>query len=539
MNMPTSHVLPDRHASVRPPGTGLAADAFRAAERVLDLPFGAAANPLRQLGALSFHLFWIVAASGIYVYVFFDTSVAGAYASVEALSRERASLGALMRSVHRYASDALVVTMALHGARELCLGRFRGFRWFSWISGVPLGWLALASGVTGYWLVWDELALLVAVAVTEWFGVLPGFGPSLVRNFLVDEAMSDRLFSLLAFLHIGVPLLLLLGMWVHIQRITQPRTRPAAALGWGILATLVALSLAHPARSLAPADLAVVPTSLPLDWFYLAGVPLLYGWSPAGLWLLAAAATLALAALPWATFAKREPVAKVDLANCNGCARCFADCPYAAVVMQPRTDGRAHLRQAVVLDDLCASCGICAGACPSSTPFRRDDALPTGIDLPQRPLRDLRAQLEAALPRLSGAARIVVFGCDRAADVRALGDAGVVALTLPCTGMLSPSFVEYALRDGADGVVVTGCPPHDCAYRTGSHWTELRLVGLREPHLRANVAARRLRVHWAAREDAGTLAREVARFRDDLARLPAETRAGVAPRRRPAKVARG
>jgi coenzyme F420-reducing hydrogenase delta subunit/ferredoxin len=494
--------------------------AFHALERALDRPFGAAANPLRQLGALSFHSFWIVAVSGAYVYIFFDTSVSGAYASVEAMTVESRWTAGVMRSLHRYASDAFVVTMLLHLVRELAYGRFRGFRWFSWLSGVPLVWLALASGITGYWLVWDEVALFIAIASTEWLGWLPGFGPVMVRNFLAEEAMSDRFFSLLVFLHIGIPLALLLGMWVHIQRITRPRSKPEPSLGWGMLAALVLLSMAHPAVSTAPADLAQVPSQLPIDWFYLAAFPLLYAGSPGALWVLAAVGTLALAMLPWVTLARRAPPAQVDLAHCNGCGRCFADCPYGAVIMKPRTDGKAHREQAFVLDDLCASCGICAGACPSSTPFRRADRLVTGIDLPRAPVGDLRARLDAALERTAGEARVVVFGCACAADVHALASREVAVLTLPCSGALPPAFVDYALRSGADGVLVTGCPPSDCEYRFGSAWTEDRLAGEREPALRESVPRERLLLRWANPAELAMLARDLAAFRARLTGLP-------------------
>jgi ferredoxin/coenzyme F420-reducing hydrogenase delta subunit len=523
-------LVPANDALAQGVADGFGARAFRACERALDAPFGAHANPLRQLGALSFHLFWIVAVSGIYVYIFFDTSVAGAYASVEALSTEQKWAGGLMRSLHRYASDAFVVAMLLHVAREWAKGRYRGFRWFSWVSGVPLAWLAIASGVTGYWLVWDQLAVFVAVATTEWFGALPGFGPGLVRNFVADEAMSDRFFSLMSFLHIGVPLLLLLGMWVHIQRIARARTQPEASLGWGTLAALLALSVARPAVSLAPADLANVPASLPLDWFYLGGLPLVYEASPAALWALSVAATVGVAMLPWLTRARRAPVAKVDLGNCNGCGRCFVDCPYGAVVMRPRSDGRHHPRQAVVLDDLCASCGICVGACPSSVPFRSAERLVTGIDLPHLPIGDLRARLEDALGRLSGGARVVVFGCDCAADVRALAGPGVAAFSLPCAGMLPPTFVEYALREGADGVVVAACPGEDCEYRHGSQWTAERLAAQREPHLRASVPRERLLVAPTAREDLAALGHALADFRAALVDAPRRTPVATARR---------
>ncbi|MCC7059373.1 MAG: cytochrome b N-terminal domain-containing protein, partial [Burkholderiaceae bacterium] len=195
------------------PGSGPAARALRAIERVLDRTCGEHDNPLRQQGGLGFYLFWLISITGAYLYIFYDTSVGGAHASVEQLTHGQAWIGGVMRSLHRYASDAFVAVLVVHLLRELVYGRFRGFRWYSWVSGIPTLWLAVASGVIGYWLVWDSVALFVATATAEWFGVLPGFGPALVRNFISEGAVSDRLFSLVVFLHIGVPLVLLLVMW--------------------------------------------------------------------------------------------------------------------------------------------------------------------------------------------------------------------------------------------------------------------------------------------------------------------------------------
>ena len=60
--------------------------AFDYAERALDRLFGPNANPLGQLGALGYFLFWIVTVSGFYVFAVFDTGVARAFQSVEWMS---------------------------------------------------------------------------------------------------------------------------------------------------------------------------------------------------------------------------------------------------------------------------------------------------------------------------------------------------------------------------------------------------------------------------------------------------------------------
>ena len=530
-----------------------AARAWRSLERAADRVFGADINPLRQLGGLGFFLFWLIVISGGWLYVFYETSVEGAWDSVQHLTVAQWWGGGLMRSLHRYGSDAFVVVVGLHLVRELALGRYTGFRWYSWISGVPTLWLIIGSGVIGYWMVWDERALFAATATAEWFGVLPGFDPALVRNFLVPEAVSDRLFSLLAFLHIGLPLALLLVMWAHVQRLTRPRSAIHRRLAGWTLAWLLGLSLVWPAQSLAPADPQMLPDRLALDWFYLAPLAASDAGAPGLVWTFVLGITLVLMIAPWLTHAPRPAPAEVDPEHCSGCARCFEDCPYAAIAMAPHPGGRGQI--AVVDADRCAACGICAGACPSSTPFRRSERLVSGIDLPWLTVDALRQQVDAALamspgpdpvpgadpapesdstPESDSAPTILVFGCAHGAHPGSspAGSAGIETagsrvrmITLPCAGMLPPSFIEYAQRHGADGVVVAACPGDDCEYRFGSHWLAGRLAGEREPRLRAAADGTRLLQMEVAREEGVLLDNGIA----SLARGLNAARAGSIP----------
>ena len=114
---------------------------FMCAQALFNRAFGDRLNPYYHLGALAFFLFWIVGATGLHLYAFFDTSVAGAYASVESLTHAQWFAGGVMRSVHRYASDAMIVTMAIHLLRHFAFDRLRGFRAFSWLTGVVLLWM--------------------------------------------------------------------------------------------------------------------------------------------------------------------------------------------------------------------------------------------------------------------------------------------------------------------------------------------------------------------------------------------------------------
>ena len=497
------------------PAASASARLWRTLEHAGDTLAGASGNPLKHLGSLGFWLLWLLVGTGIVLYAVLDTSASGAYQSIDALSREPRQWGSLLRGMHRYSADFLVVVVLAHVVREWMLGRFRSFRAASWLTGVPLLPLLFVCAIGGFWLNWDRLGQFSATATAEWLDALPGLASPLARNFLSGTQLNDRLFSLFVFVHLGVPLLLVFGLWFHVQRISRAAVFPTRVLAVGTVFALLMLAAFMPVRSQGPADLGTVPQTLTYDWWLLFIHPLTAATSPALVWGLLGLALAVLLALPWIGVSRRavqpqalpadtgapvtshtawrpialaQPVAEVDPAHCSGCRRCVEDCPYAAITMVPHPSGRMGMELAQVRSDLCASCGICVGSCPSSTPFRSGQVLHTGIDMPQWPIDALRQQMITGLDALVGAQRYVVLGCAQGAQLEVLRATDVLTLPLVCTGLMPPSFVEYALRAGASGVLVVTCREGGCAFRLGERWTRERLQGLRQPRLRASVS---------------------------------------------------
>lgn len=483
-----------------------AATLWRALEHALDGLCGAAANPARHLGALATLMLWVLLVSGSWLYAVFDTSVSGAYSSIAGLSDAPHAPGGLMRSLHRYATDAFVLLTLVHLLREAAFGRWRHVRRVTWLTGVGVLPIAAVAAIGGFWLNWDLLGRFSAVASAEWLDALPSFALPLARNFLLDSAVSDRLFSLFVFIHIGASLLLAFGLWFHLQRLARPALWPPRAVTLGALACLFILSWLAPVTSQAPGSFAAVPADFALDWIVLAVHPLMYATSPGLAWLLGAGTLALLVALPLASSSRVPGVAVVDAAHCNGCRRCFDDCPFAAITMARHPDQRRGREVAVVDARGCAGCGICAGACPSATPFRRKTPLLSGIDLPGEPVDALRAALDRGLAARQGSAPRVVFACRCAVDTRALAGADTVVLSLVCAGQLPPSFVDYALRGGARRVLITSCRDGGCEFRLGAQWTRERLDGTREPHLRLGAGRERVTLLAAERGEEALLA---------------------------------
>jgi NAD(P)H-flavin reductase/ferredoxin len=259
-----------------------------------------------------------------------------------------------MRSLHRYASDGMLLAAVLHMGRNFVFDRYRNFRWFSWYTGVAVLWLVYMAGINGYWLVWDKLAQFVAVATAEWLDALPIFSAPLVRNFLEQGSLNDRFFSLLSLVHIGVPLGTFALIWIHTQRVPQAKTSPPKALKVGLVLSLIVLALIKPALSQGHADLDATPSILNLDWFYLWSYPLLYSWGPGKTWMLAGGITGFLLLLPFLEGKKRSKGEYEITSIASG---------RKVTAQEGETILEAALRQGLNLPYQCrdGACGACKG----------------------------------------------------------------------------------------------------------------------------------------------------------------------------------
>ena len=327
---------------------------FLRLESALNGIFGPTLNPLYYLGGITYLMFWIIVVSGFYIYAFYDTGVDDAFNSVEQLTHKQWYLGGIMRSMHRYASDGMLLFAVLHLLRNFFFDRYRGFRWFSWYTGILVLWLVYIAGINGYWLPWDKLAQFAAVATAEWLDALPIFSAPLVRNFLEQGSVNDRFFSLLSFIHLGIPLGAFAIIWIHTQRVPEAKTSPPRIITIWLILTMVVLSLIQPALSQGHADLDSAPSVLKLDWFYLWTYPLLYSWSPAKVWILVGSVTSVFLLLPFLG-AIRRGKGEYEIATV----------PAGHVVMakEGETILEAALRNGLNMPYVCrdGACGTCKG----------------------------------------------------------------------------------------------------------------------------------------------------------------------------------
>ena len=65
-----------------------------------------------------------------------------------------------------------------------------------------------------------------------------------------------------------------------------------------------------------------------------------------------------------------------------------------------------------------------------------------------------------------------------------------------CTGRIDPLFLLKATLHGADGILVMGCQPGQCHYKTGNHQARRRLMLLNTIFETLGLDADRMQIEW-------------------------------------------
>ena len=478
-------------------------------DRYANAVYGSRYNPLYHSGAVAVALLIVLIVTGVYLLFYYR--IGAPHESVGRIT-EQTFTGRWIRGLHRFASDAVLVAAAIHAFRMYAQRRTWGPRALAWVSGILLVGALLVSGWTGYVLVWDSHALVLAAEGARFLDALPIFSEPIGRSFVGESAVPSGFFFLNLFVHIAVPLSLGLLLWLHVTRVARPVLLPHRRVTIGVLTALLLLAVIWPIGHAPAADPLNMPTRVPLDWFYGGWLPLTVHMPAWSVWTIVVVATVVFTAIPWLTRPRIEELpapAVVNERHCTGCEQCEKDCAYEAIEMVPREDARGGL-VARVNPDLCTRCGICIGSCPPMA------IGPLGITARDQ-LREVRQFLANQKP---AARDVVVVGCTWSAAEQEAARTGALFFPVSCVGTIHSSTVETLLKGGAGGVLVVGCREHDGRTREGVTWAQERLFEGRKADLKERVERSRVRLVQAALTETTRLHAAVIAFAEEI-----ETRA--------------
>lgn len=183
--------------------------------RLMDKPVPRSISYFYCLGGITFSLFIMQLLTGLLLSIHYTPSEAEAYLSLQHLHRT-VPLGQLLRSVHHWAANMMVIMIVLHMIRVFVTGSYKNPRELNWIAGAILLLLTLAFGFTGYLLPWDQKAYWATVVGTNMLGSLPLIGPSLAAIVNGGPEVTNRtLLRFYSFHILWLPLFTAFFLWVH------------------------------------------------------------------------------------------------------------------------------------------------------------------------------------------------------------------------------------------------------------------------------------------------------------------------------------
>lgn len=183
--------------------------------RVMDKPVPLWINYFYCFGGITFVLFLVQALTGLLLSVHYTPSETEAYRSIQRL-HQTVPLGRLLRAVHYWAANLMVVMVVLHMFRVFLTGSYKNPRELNWIAGALLLVLTLAFGFTGYLLPWDQKAYWATVVGTNMLGSVPVIGPSLAAFVRGGAEVTGQTLLRFYSMHLlWFPLFTALFLWVH------------------------------------------------------------------------------------------------------------------------------------------------------------------------------------------------------------------------------------------------------------------------------------------------------------------------------------
>ena len=229
--------------------------------------------------------------SGLFLAIHYNNSTFLAFDSVVHLTND-VNFGWLTRTAHANGASLFFVLIYLHIGRGLYYSSYSNE--FTWISGVTILFILMATAFLGYVLPWGQMSFWGATVITNLISAIPYFGETLVYwvwgGFAVGDATLSRFFTfhfILPFILLGLVILHLvflheggssnpLGLNSNFDKIPfHPYFSIKDVVTWIVLfGRFLILTLFSPwylgdPENFLPANPLVTPTHIKPEWYFL------------------------------------------------------------------------------------------------------------------------------------------------------------------------------------------------------------------------------------------------------------------------------
>jgi ubiquinol-cytochrome c reductase cytochrome b subunit len=278
-------------------------------------------DPWYMLGGAALLFWYITIATGTVLIFFYVPDATGpiyqSWLSVRAIMEgEQGWIVYMIRQMHKYGADALIVMLTLRIYRMYFRGEFKNYNQLSFIVTVIALILAMFSGLTGYLLIWNQRALwatkvfatfptfidsfheIPTIAVffpwlgtilKETLGVLQ-IGHISANFMLAGQSIGPATLTRFYSAHFMLSILAIIAVEAYFARKGKGENGGAGRirrinLPWFAVAVfvflLVFVSIAVPVETGSPANPNITPNPILSDWYFLGLYQMMKLWKPA------------------------------------------------------------------------------------------------------------------------------------------------------------------------------------------------------------------------------------------------------------------
>ena len=183
--------------------------------------------------------FFVQMVTGFFLWAAYSANARGAWESVFYIQHEMQG-GWLLRGIHHFTAQAMVVLLVLHLMQVVIDGAYRAPREVNFWIGLILMQVVLGLSLTGYLLPWDQKGFWATKVATNIMGITPVIGPDLQKLVVGGTDYGHHTLTRFFAIHAGLLPALLIGLLVvHIyvfRRHGLTAHRPDAARDAALLA---------------------------------------------------------------------------------------------------------------------------------------------------------------------------------------------------------------------------------------------------------------------------------------------------------------
>nr|YP_009441693.1 cytochrome b [Usechus lacerta]AOY39212.1 cytochrome b [Usechus lacerta] len=258
---------------------------------LIDLPTPSNISTLWNFGSLLGLCMMIQILTGIFLAMHYCPNVDMAFNSIIHICRD-VNFGWMIRTIHANGASFFFICIYMHIGRGMYYSSYNLLH--TWLIGVIIMFLIMATGFLGYVLPWGQMSFWGATVITNLLSAIPYLGVDIVQwlwgGFAIDNATLNRFFTL----HFLLPFIVSAMVMIHLLFLHQTGSNNPLGLNSNIdkipfhpyfsfkdilgflimILMLMSMSLLSPYMlgdpdNFIPANPLVTPIHIQPEWYFL------------------------------------------------------------------------------------------------------------------------------------------------------------------------------------------------------------------------------------------------------------------------------